>query len=78
MEVARLVNDRCRAGTVSSEDRDRLLVALLDTSDLVRSQRQGMDSFRENHAPRLDALDEEINGDFWRQQAMHSSPWDPQ
>ena len=78
VEVARLLNDRCRAGTVSSEDRDRLLVALLDTSDLVRSQRQGMDSFRENHAPRLDALDEEINGDFWRQQAMHSSPWDPQ
>ena len=77
LEVARLLNARCRAGTVSPADRDSLLVALLDSSDRIRSQRQGMDSFRENHAAQLDALDDELNGDFWRQRAMHPSLWDP-
>jgi len=77
VSVARLLNVRCRAGTVSSADRDSLLAALLDSSDRIRSQRQGLDSFRENHAARLDALDDELNGDFWRQRAMHLLPWDP-
>ena len=77
VEVARLLNDRCRAGAVSPEDRNSLLMALLDSSDRIRSQRQGLDSFRANHAARLDALDDELNGDFWRQQAMHPMPWDP-
>ena len=75
VEVARLLNDRCRAGTVSHNDRDSLLVALLDSSDRVRSQRQGPDSFFENHDARLDALDDEFNGDFWRQRAKQESPW---
>ena len=77
--VARRLNERCRAGTLTPEDRDSLLAALLDSSDRIRSQRQGLglDSFRENHAARLDALDDELNGDFWRQRAMHSLPWDP-
>ena len=75
--VARRLNERCRAGTLTREDRDILLTALLDSSDRIRSQRQGLDSFRENHAARLDALDDELNGDFWRQRAMHSLPWDP-
>ena len=77
VEVARLLNERCREGTLSPDDRESLLVALLDSSDRIRSQRQGLDSFRENHAARLDALDDELNGDFWRQRAMHSLPWDP-
>ena len=77
IEVARVLNERCRAGTVSPEDRESLLVALLDSSDQIRSQRQGLDSFRENYVARLDALDDELNGDFWRQRAMHPSPWDP-
>ena len=77
IEVARVLNERCRAGTLSPEDRESLLVALLDSSDQIRSQRQGLDSFRENHAARLDALDDELNGTFWRQHAMHPSPWDP-
>ena len=77
VEVARLMNERCRAGTLSPEDRDSLLDALLNSSDRIRSQRQGLDSFRENHADQLDALDHEINGDFWRQRAMHPTPWDP-
>ena len=77
--VARRLNECCRAGTLTPEDRDSLLAALLDSSDRIRSQRQGqgLDSFRENHAARLDALDDELNGDFWRQRAMHSLPWDP-
>jgi hypothetical protein len=62
---------------VSLEDRNNLLVALLDSSDRIRSQRHGLDSFREIHRARLDALDDELNGDFWRQRAMHLSPWDP-
>ncbi|QNI41171.1 hypothetical protein [Synechococcus sp. A15-28] len=77
VEIARLMNERCRAGTLSPEDRDRFLVALLNSSDRIRSQRQGLDSFRENHADQLDALDHELNGDFWRQRAMHPTPWDP-
>lgn len=77
VEVARLLNVRCRAGTVSPADRDKLLVALLHSSDRIRSQRQGLDSFRENQAFRLDVLDHELNGDFWRQQAMHPSLWGP-
>ena len=77
VEVARLLNDCCRAGTVSLEDRNNLLVALLDSSDRIRSQRHGLDSFREIHRARLDALDDELDGDFWRQRAMHLSPWDP-
>jgi hypothetical protein len=77
VDVARLLNVQCRAGKVSSADRDSLLAALLDCSDQIRSQRQGLDSFRENHAARLDALDDELNGDFWRQRVMHPSPWDP-
>ena len=77
VEVARLMNERCRAGTLSPEDRDSLLDALLNSSDRIRSQRQGLDSFRENHADQLDALDHELNGDFWRQRAMHPTPWDP-
>ena len=77
VEVARLLKDRCRAGMVSLADRNNLSVALLDSSDRIRSQRQGLDSFRGNHAARLDALDDELNGDFWRQRAMHSLPWDP-
>ena len=77
VEVARLLNERCRAGTLSPADRDSLLAVLLDRSDRIRSQRQGLDSFRENHADQLDALDDELNGDFWRQRAMHPSPWDP-
>ena len=77
VDVARLLNVQCRAGKVSSADRDSLLAALLDCSDQIRSQRQGLDSFRENHAARLDALEDELNGDFWRQRAMHPTPWDP-
>ena len=77
VEIARLMNERCRAGTLSREDRDSFLVALLNSSDRIRSQRQGLDSFRENHADQLDALDHELNGDFWRQRAMHPTPWDP-
>ena len=77
VDVARLLNVQCRAGKVSSADRDSLLAALLDCSDQIRSQRQGLDSFRENHAARLDALDDELNVDFWRQRVMHPSPWDP-
>ena len=77
VEVARLLNERCREGTLSPDDRESLLVALLDSSDRIRSQRQGLDSFRENHAARLDALDDELNGDFWRQRAMHPSRWNP-
>ena len=76
-DVARLLNERCRAGSVSPADRESLLVSLLDSSDRIRAQRQGPDSFRENHAALLDALDDELNGDFWRQRVMHPSPWDP-
>ena len=56
VDVARLLNVQCRAGKVSSADRDSLLAALLDCSDQILSQRQGLDSFRENHADQLDAL----------------------
>ena len=77
VEVARLLNNRCRAGTLSPEDRKSLLMALLDSSDRIRSQRQGLDSFRANHAAQMDALDDELNGDFWRQRAKQESPWNP-
>ena len=76
VDVARLLNIRCRAGAVCPEDRYRLLVALLDSSDRIRSQRQGPDSFRQEQVARLDALDDEINGAFWcHQSSMHSLPW---
>ena len=66
-DVACRLNMLCRNGAVSDAARQELLVALLNTSDLVRGMRSGPDPLRIFHDRELDALDDEINGAFWRQ-----------
>jgi hypothetical protein len=66
-DVACQLNMHCRNGAVSDKARQELLVALLNASDLVRGMRSGPDPFRIVHESDLDALNDEINGAFWRQ-----------
>ena len=66
-DVACQLNMHCRKGAVSDTARQELLVALLNTSDLIRGMRSGPDPLRIVHDSELDALDDEINGAFWRQ-----------
>ena len=66
-DVACQLNMHCRNGAVSDSARQELLVALLNTSDLVRGMRSGPDPLRIIGDRELDALDDEINGAFWRQ-----------
>ena len=61
------LNKLCREGAVSDSARQELLVALLDTSELVQGMRSGLDPLRNAYDRELDALDNEINGAFWRQ-----------
>ena len=74
-DAAMCLNTLCRAEKVSYEDRTRLLISLLDSSDQIRLQRKGADPFIEKHAARLEAFDDEINGDFWGQRAISQHPW---
>ena len=67
VDVARLLNRQCRNGTITASVREQLLSALLDSSDQIRTERQGPDCFRSTHDGELDALDDELNGDFWRE-----------
>ena len=67
VEVVRVLNRQCRNGTITASVREQLLSALLDSSDQIRTERQGPDCFRSAHDAELDALDDELNGDFWRE-----------
>lgn len=66
-DVACQLNKLCRNGAVSDSARQELLVALLNTSELVQEMRSGRDPLRNAYDRELDALDDEINGAFWRQ-----------
>ena len=74
VDVARCLNTLCRAEKVSRDDREKLLTSLLDSSDRIRLQRKGPDPFIEKYAAWLDALDDELNGDFWVQRAIPQQP----
>ena len=65
-DVVRCLNRHCHAGTVADSARQELLESLLDHSDRIRRQRQGLDPFSRKHDLELEALDDEINGEFWR------------
>jgi hypothetical protein len=66
-DVACQLNKLCRDGAVSDSARQELLVALLNTSELVQGMRSGRDPLSNAYERKLDALDDEINGAFWRQ-----------
>ena len=67
-EQVRCLNLCCRAGELSSEDRQIELTRLLDQSEQILASNPAPEPERHLHCPWLDQLDEEINGAFWQRQ----------
>jgi len=67
-EQARCLNLRCRAGELSSEDRQIELTRLLDQSEQIRSSSSAPEPERRLYSASLEQLDREINGAFWKRQ----------
>ena len=66
-DEARRLNFRCEAGELSPQKRQQELIKLLGQSEHIRSNRLLSEPERSLYRSRLDQLDLEINGAFWRQ-----------